>query len=1422
MTSQTSGLTITGTAEANARVELFNGTTSLGTVTADSSGNFSLDVVLAAGINAITAKATDAAGNVGGASSQLSITVDTAAPAAPTGLDLASADDTGSSNSDNVTSQTSGLTITGTAEANARVELFNGTTSLGTVTADSSGNFSLDVTLDAGDRSVTAIATDAAGNVGDASAALVVTVDVTPPAAILLEVNRTAQTLTIRFDEGIDLAGPLPASAFLVTMGSGVANSVTNVAVNESNVVLTLADALVSGNTVLTYTDPSSGNDAVAIQDAAGNDTASFTLSLGVVADGFVRGARIFVENIVDGQVVRADTGVVTDAQGNFFLPPDFSGRTIVAVGGLNIDTGIANTVDYRAPAGSTVINPLTTLIQAVVDASPTPITSAAASQSVATALGIVLPDGKLLSNYDPISFGNADVQRVAAQVAAIVTVADGGLAGDEGKVFANVAAQLVTAAGANSTVDLTSSQFLTDALAGTNAVDDAGAVSEIQSSVTAIQNAVSIAEISQAQSATLDKVAAAKPGQIDLRSADDTGASNSDNITSKQNFSVTITFDSTSTDGTAVVVGDTVEVVVDGQVIGSRVVTDADLAEGLVTVAFENVQDGAYSASARIVDRAGNISEISATLDITVDSTKPATPTLSFANLIDTGSNENAPVTTDKSFDIELSGAEIGAIVVYELSTDGGENWTETSVNQSNLADGSYQFRANVTDVAGNSVFSNIVSMTVDTANPSVPTVIAESSTSTTPVVSGAAVIGEGETLSVSINGAIYENVAVINGAWSVDTAAATPKTGTTLGELVSGTYEVVATIVDRAGNASTDSSTQELTITPTFSISESDGVVSFAGTATGIVSITYNTDGEAVFSRSGVSAAATVANLGTKSIAGAIELSIDITGIATAGDDIITISAAEATVIRFIGDAGSGLDQLIVKVADKNPGIQDDRVLLLNTSGVSNAENIRFVFDATAANLADALNADNDTLTLAVGSVISSGFTTIEVRTGVVDFSAAFLPENVRFDFRSGGISTLGQFQSAKSFTSLTDSGSVVIALTEAELNDLEAFLSSPGALKLIGFTVGLKVDGGSIIDLSTTADQAYAGIRAALDAISFPGIVGLTSAVNDLQDQIDANDIDIAALVLRATDLEAAITLLEGDATVTGSVLSDIKAALGTLPTYDTLTNTFGTDGSGVYQAVADAIDQNIAALKLAIEGNGLSAGSFDTIVEIQAALVLLEGADSVTGSVLSDIKAALGTLPTYDTLTNTFGTDGSGVYQAVADAIDQNIAALKLAIEGNGLSAGSFDTIVEIQAALVLLEGADSVTGSVLSDIKAALGTLPTYDTSTNTFGTDGSGVYQAVADAIDQNIAALKLAIEGNGLSAGSFDTIVEIQAALVLLEGADSVTGSVLSDIKAALGTLPAYDASTNTFGTDGSAAFTRRLPMRLTPRLRS
>jgi hypothetical protein len=195
VTKQTSALTIAGQAEANARVELFNGTTSLGTTTADATtGAFSFDVTLAEGVHSITAKEIDLAGNVSLASAALTIRVDTSA-APPSGLDLDEADDTGSSDSDNITKQTTDLTIRGTAEAGSTVQLFDGTNSLGTATAIG-GIFTRDVTLGAGARSITAIATDLAGNVSAASAALAITVDtVAPLTAVITGMSNDYGTL---------------------------------------------------------------------------------------------------------------------------------------------------------------------------------------------------------------------------------------------------------------------------------------------------------------------------------------------------------------------------------------------------------------------------------------------------------------------------------------------------------------------------------------------------------------------------------------------------------------------------------------------------------------------------------------------------------------------------------------------------------------------------------------------------------------------------------------------------------------------------------------------------------------------------------------------------------------------------------------------------------------------------------------------------------------------------------------------------------------------------------------------------------------------------------------------------------------------------------------------------------------------------
>ncbi|MDB0530037.1 Ig-like domain-containing protein, partial [Ralstonia solanacearum] len=77
--------TLTGTAEANSTINVFDGTTLLGTTTADASGNwtFTPSTALTDGSHSLTATATDAAGNVGTASSAFTLTVDTDTPPTP-------------------------------------------------------------------------------------------------------------------------------------------------------------------------------------------------------------------------------------------------------------------------------------------------------------------------------------------------------------------------------------------------------------------------------------------------------------------------------------------------------------------------------------------------------------------------------------------------------------------------------------------------------------------------------------------------------------------------------------------------------------------------------------------------------------------------------------------------------------------------------------------------------------------------------------------------------------------------------------------------------------------------------------------------------------------------------------------------------------------------------------------------------------------------------------------------------------------------------------------------------------------------------------------------------------------------------------------------------------------------------------------
>ncbi|MCF0266956.1 type I secretion C-terminal target domain-containing protein, partial [Acinetobacter guillouiae] len=103
--------------------------------------------------------------------------------------------------------------------------------------------------------------------------------DITPPVFVSGTVGTSGTVLTLTYNEALDSVH-LPTTGSFVVMVGGQAVTVSGVAVVGSNVVLTLATAIATGQTVrVGYTDPTILNDVNAIQDLAGNDAATLSLT---------------------------------------------------------------------------------------------------------------------------------------------------------------------------------------------------------------------------------------------------------------------------------------------------------------------------------------------------------------------------------------------------------------------------------------------------------------------------------------------------------------------------------------------------------------------------------------------------------------------------------------------------------------------------------------------------------------------------------------------------------------------------------------------------------------------------------------------------------------------------------------------------------------------------------------------------------------------------------------------------------------------------------------------------------------------------------------------------------------------------------------------------------------------------------------
>jgi Cadherin domain/Domain of unknown function (DUF4114) len=145
----------------------------------------------------------------------------------------------------------------------------------------------------------------------------------------------------------------------------------------------------------------------------------------GQALDGYIAGATVFADLDEDGVLDAGEASATTDASGNFALVE--ANGPLVMQGGIDISTGLAFAGVLRAPEGSTVVTPLTTLVAALVDQGQS---VAQASANVTSAFGLdgLLIDGQPvdLLNFDPIpdaATGGADGNAAAQVLAAGIQV---------------------------------------------------------------------------------------------------------------------------------------------------------------------------------------------------------------------------------------------------------------------------------------------------------------------------------------------------------------------------------------------------------------------------------------------------------------------------------------------------------------------------------------------------------------------------------------------------------------------------------------------------------------------------------------------------------------------------------------------------------------------------------------------------------------------------------------------------------------------------------------------------------------------------------------------------------------------------------------------------------------------------------------
>ena len=696
--------TITGIgAEKGATITLYDDSGDvMGTTVAKSNGSWSLTPTtpFTDGIHSIFVTQTDAAGNESNESDPLELVVDNTAPDPADAPDLAAETDTGDADDDNITASRT-LTFTGVAEAGATVELLrDGRSTKATAVVDESGNWTITINKVKDGTSEWSVAqTDLAGNKQSVGEALSVTVVTRAPAA------PGSLDLVTEDDTGTSDHDNLTSVSTPTITGTGVAGAVVTLFDTDGTTELGSDTVAEDGTWSIVTTELADGEHLLrAVQtDAVGNTSKpSKPLKMRVDTEAPAPAAPTLKPGKKNDTGAFDDDGITSNPRPVFVGSGAERGAVITL---LDQDGEVLGTTTARGN-GTWQIQPAADLPTGLYTFTVTQ--SDAAGNTSLESVGFDLdidvtppdpadaPDLAAESDTGTSSEDNVTASRTlvftgTAEPGAMVRLMRGGRAfGDTVQADETTGEWTLTVHNAPKGVTAWSVQQ-TD-LAG-----------NVQTEGEALEVNVSLS----------------RPGKVsgmDLATADDTGSSDSDNLTNHNEVNIT----GLAAAGNTVTLFDS-----DGTELGTTVAGE----DGSWSITTTTLADGQHILRAVQTDAVGNSSKPSSPLKLTVDTqaTAPTDATLVHKKKYDTGSSDADGITSNAQPLITGQGAEKNATVtIYDqdgtvLGTTRANGRGAWKFNPATaLADGTYELTAVQTDLAGNeSEASTPFTVTIDTTAP-------------------------------------------------------------------------------------------------------------------------------------------------------------------------------------------------------------------------------------------------------------------------------------------------------------------------------------------------------------------------------------------------------------------------------------------------------------------------------------------------------------------------------------------------------------------------------------------------------------------------------------------------------------------------------------------------------------------------------